>query len=172
MSRLSLSELASIAEIIGAVAVVISLIYVAQSLRDNTAAVQSASVLELANASREGLLAIASDPDLARIRMEGDRDPGSLEEVDALRYFLFYRQLWISFQNAWVQWGLGAVEDEIWAGYNTGMCGIISVPGPSQEWPRHAPVLHPGFVRLVESCQGEADGFAEIVNRAAQNEDQ
>ena len=48
------------------VGVIAGIVFPAVEIRTATTAVQSASILELANASREGLLAIASDPDLAR----------------------------------------------------------------------------------------------------------
>lgn len=44
MKKPTLGDLANLAEIIGAIAIVISLIYVGQELRANTAAVKAASL--------------------------------------------------------------------------------------------------------------------------------
>ena len=151
------------------VGVIAGIVFLVIEIITATTAVQSASILELANASREGLLAIASDPDLARVRLKGDQDPNSLEGEDALRYFVYYRQLWLSFQNAWQQWELGVVSDDIWAGYNSALCGVMAVSGPRKEWPRHAPALTQRFVRVVESCSGTSDGFIEVIDNATQS---
>ena len=148
------------------VGVIAGIVFLAVEIRTATTAGQSASILELSNASREGLLAIASDPDLARVRLKGDQDPSSLEGEDALRYFVYYRQLWLSFQNAWQQWELGVVGDDVWMGYNSALCGIMAASGPRQDWPRHAHALSQSLVRIVESCAGRSND--EPVENAAQ----
>ena len=62
MRRLSLGEFAQIAEIVAAVAVVVSLVYVGIGLRDNTFAVRSASAQAVTNTSLDILFEI--DPKL------------------------------------------------------------------------------------------------------------
>lgn len=151
--RISLSDLAHVAEIIAAVAVIVSLVYVARGLQDNTQAVNAAAVAAITSGSRESLLAAAIDGDLARIRSEGNADPSSLSAVDADRYFLYVRQLWLNFQNVWTQWKLGTVDQGVWLGYEAALCDILSSPGMRSEWGRHAPALDRDFVNLVEGCQ-------------------
>ncbi len=152
MKKLSLADMASVAQIVGALAVVLSLLYVAKGLNDNTAAVKAASVTAITAGSRESLLSAVTDAEFARIRIEGDKDPSKLSELDAYRYFLFTRQLWLNFQNVWTQWKLGVIDDQLWTGYESAMCEIMASPGMRSQWPRHAHAYAQEFVELVESC--------------------
>ena len=73
-----MSDLANLAEIVGAVAIVISLIYVGQELRANTAAVQAASLQSITNSSSASMLAVFESGEFAWIRLQCDQDPSRL----------------------------------------------------------------------------------------------
>ena len=65
MSRFNLAELGQIAEIVAAVAVVISLIYVGKEVQNNTSAVRGAAMQAIATTDADALMTIASDADLS-----------------------------------------------------------------------------------------------------------
>ena len=73
--RRGLDTVAAWAEIVGAVAVVVSLLYVGNEVRRNTTATQAATYQEVVNASNEYLLALASDSALAEIVGRAEADP-------------------------------------------------------------------------------------------------
>jgi len=75
MKKPTLSDLENLAEIVGAIAIVISLIYVGQELRDNTSAVKANSLQSIANSSSASMLAVVENGDFADIRLQGDQDP-------------------------------------------------------------------------------------------------
>ena len=91
MKKPALGDLANLAEIVGAIAIVISLIYVGQELTANTAAVKAASLQSITNSSSASMLAVVENGDFAEIRLQGDRDPTQLSEVEGLRYVLYQR---------------------------------------------------------------------------------
>ena len=153
--KFRLADWANLAEIVGAVAIVVSLIYVGQELRSNTAAVQAASQQSITNASSVSMLSIAENADLAEIRAIGDVDPGQLAPVDRLRYVLYQRQMLLHFQNVWTQWRLGVIEDQVWDGYANVICGDLAGDARSKAWWReqHRYALSEGFAALIESCE-------------------
>ncbi|MDX1577132.1 MAG: hypothetical protein R3266_01555 [Gemmatimonadota bacterium] len=152
MRRPTLTETAQIAEVVAAVAVVISLVYVGRELRSNTAAVRAASVQEVANLSAEILLTTAADSALARLRQIGDRDPSRLGEADRYRYATLIRQAWLTMQNAYFQNELDVIDPRVWEGYGRIVCAMWSNPGIRATWPAHRGVLDSGFVAFVEAC--------------------
>ena len=103
MKKPTLGDLVNLAEIVGAIAIVISLIYVGQELRANTTAVKAASLQSITNSSSASMLSVVENGDFADIRLQGDQDPMRLSEVDRLRYILWQRQMWLHFQNVWAQ---------------------------------------------------------------------
>lgn len=157
MKKFALAEIAQVAEIVASLGVVISLIYVAAELRSNTAAVKAATVQSITNSSRDVLVTVAANEGLARIRQIGEADPSALTDAEAFRFFQFSRQNWLYFQNIWIQWDLGVVDDRAWSSFDRIICGIYSRPGNRKEWPEHAAALDAQFVKVVESCDLEAD---------------
>jgi len=152
MRKLSLTECAQVAEVVAAIAVVISLIYVGIGLRDNTAAVRSASVQAITATSQNGLIAESTNADLSRLRRVGDDDPSSLDVDERYRYYTLYRQIWISFQNVYFQRDLGTVGADLWATYQRIICSQFTRPGVRATWEDHASVLDPAFVSVAEAC--------------------
>ena len=152
MKRPSLSEFAQLAEVIAAVAVVVSLLYVGRELRDNTAAIRAESLQGVADASGQLLANLAADADLARIRLIGDRDPTRLSSVDAYRYGVSVRYSMFVLQNVYFQHELDVLDPRVWAGYRGVLCELWSNPGIRATWDVHRRVLDPGFAELIEQC--------------------
>ena len=154
MKKPSLADLANLAEIVGAIAIIISLVYVGQELRANTAAVKAASLQSITNSSSASMLAVVESRDFADIRLQGDQDPTQLSEADKLRYVLYQRQMWLHFQNVWTQWKLGVIDDGVWAGYQKVICDELVGTDARLTWwtQNHAYSLSDGFTKLVRSC--------------------
>lgn len=152
MKKPELSELAHYAEIIAAIAVIASLIYVGRQVEDNTAAIRSSTMQAVANSSDIALQNQAADEDLTRIRMIGNTDVSTLTEVQAFRYGSFNRGMWIRMQNIYAQQQLGVLDNSFWYTYSKIICEIYSPPGVRATWPAHSAVLDPDFVEFVESC--------------------
>lgn len=154
VKKLTLSDLANLAEIIGAVVIVISLIYVGRELKENTAAIQASSLQSITNASSTSMLAVVENGEFAEIRLQGDRDPSQLSDVERLRYILYQRQMWLHFQNVWTQWQLGVLSDEVWAGYEQVICGDLVETQARKNWwkDNHAYALAADFSRLIHDC--------------------
>lgn len=152
MRKPDLSELAHIAEITAAIAVIISLVYVGQQVRENTAAIRSSTMQAVANSSDMALQSQAANEELIRIRNIGDADVSALTELEASRYFSINRAIWIRMQNIYAQRQLGVLDDSFWYTYSRIICGIYVPPGVRDTWPDHSSVLAPDFVEFVESC--------------------
>ena len=155
MKKPTLGDLANMAEIVGAIAIVISLIYVGQELRANTAAVKANSLQSITNSSSASMLAVVENGDFADIRLRGDQDPAQLSGADKLRYVLYQRQMWLHFQNVWTQWKLGVIDDGVWKGYQTIICDDLVGTDAKLVWwnQAHAYALSDGFSNLIRNCR-------------------
>jgi hypothetical protein len=151
VKKLTLTDWAQLAEIIAAVAVVISLIYVGAGLRANAAAIRSASVQAITNTFVALLTAQTTSADLSRIRRIGDMDQSSLNEDEQYRYRTLYHQLWISFQNVYLQMRLDVVGGDLRETYRRIICAELQKPGVRATWKDHASVLNPDFVEAAEA---------------------
>jgi hypothetical protein len=153
--KIVLSEWAQIAEIVAAVAVVFSLIYVGFELQENTSAVRAASVQSTTTGIRDGLMMVASDADFTRIVRLGSYERSALSEDEAYRFGIFSRQHWLFFQGMWVQHSLDVLDDSAWQSYQQIICSVLRLPGNREDWPSHVNALNHEFVAWFEECSVE-----------------
>jgi hypothetical protein len=96
--KLKLSDAASIAEVIGAVAVVVSLIYVGIQVEDSTRAVRSATANQTAGALSAWYLGIGGDKESSRIYQDGMIYPESLSREELFRYLFLVHAIMLELQ--------------------------------------------------------------------------
>ena len=117
MRKLSLSDWASLAEVAGAIAVVISLVFVVLSLDRNTAAITSQVGDTSYEAIRELNLLLLSNPELFEITTKAAADIDSLDANELEKYKIWvhvYIDLWERFYD----WDVSGVIGEDYGGWH------------------------------------------------------
>jgi hypothetical protein len=147
-------KLRGLLDLAGGGAVLVGLIFVGLELRQNTEAVEAASLQNQTDASTEFLLLIASDVELTRIWHVGSNDPAQLSEIDLVRFFFMGRARWLRMQNAYLQWRRGTLSDEDWSIYDGLICkaGTTGSIRYAANWEEHRIALAESFVEFVENC--------------------
>jgi hypothetical protein len=93
----------AVGETVGALAVLVTLVYLAVQIQQNTKAVQAAAV-DSANSHVSKIReAIIADADVANIFRRGSQDPASLSEDDAIRYRLLIHNIMLALSNSITQ---------------------------------------------------------------------
>jgi hypothetical protein len=114
MTRLRLSDWASIAEVVGALAVVISLLYVGIQINANTIEVRAANRQELVNRSFTATSNAASSPELAgALAKAAEGAPLSPQELSQYRYFV--RSMLYDVQEAYLLFNEGRLDETYWS---------------------------------------------------------
>lgn len=151
-------KLRGLLDLAGGGAVLIGLVFVGLELRQNTEAVEAASLQSQTDASTEFLLLIASDDELARIWLGASNDPDQLSEIDSLRFFFISRARWLRMQNAYLQWRRGTLIDEDWLIYDGLICkaGTGGAIRFQATWDEHQIALTPSFVDFVDNCWSDS----------------
>lgn len=134
------------------IGVLLGLLLLVVEIRQNTAASRAQTAQAIIDSSRNFLVGIAMDEDFAHIREVGESNLADLSELDASRFSANSRGNWAYFQNVWIQWTLGVVDDRIWWTISQIICEIQSRPGNLEEWEKHRGVMDPEFARIVDSC--------------------
>lgn len=147
-------SLKGILELVGSGAVLVGLIFVGLELRQNTQALEAASLQNQTDASTNFLTLVASDGELARIWLEATADSSQLNEVDSFRYFMLARARWLRMQNAFLQWKRGMLTDDDWGFYEGLVCNLETNGAIQFEttWSAHRSALVGGFVEFVDDC--------------------
>ena len=155
MSRRTLQDWASIAEIIGAVAIVISLVYVAFEIRENTKALQATSRQALSDNDLT-YFATAIDSRIvaqARDKLFNGEELSSLELSQLKeRQHLNFR----IFENGYSQFLLGAIETKEWERYSRVIRINICEYLPAQVmWEDVRNGFDPSFRKVVDEIRND-----------------
>jgi hypothetical protein len=113
---MTLNDLANLGQIIGALAVVISLFYVAHQIRQNTNAVQSATAQAVHEHFSNWYNLVAADAELSRIAANGLRDYASLSGQERVRFVETFMSFLSYSQNAFLKWREGLLKPALWLG--------------------------------------------------------
>ena len=111
---MSLGDLANLGQIIGAIAVVVSLVYVALQIRQNTNAVRAATSQSVHEHFANWYNSLACDASLSKIVIDGLRNYGSLSENDKVRFVATFMAFLSYSQNAFIKWKQGLLAPALW----------------------------------------------------------
>ena len=130
---MELSEWASIAEIVGAIAVVGTLIYVGLEVRGNSVSLRASASQAVSQSMTDITAMLASDPAMAQLWRKGVADFDSLTEKEEPQFsalmMCFARRL----ENAYFQNKLGILPAEQWDAY-AAVCDRILQSGGGHAW--------------------------------------
>lgn len=161
--RSKLSEMASIAEIIGAFAVVISLVYVGMQVNDSNRAVRSASVNDANVAVQNWYLTIGSDEQTSRIFYKALMSDEALPREEEFQFIMYFHGAFLGFQNSYLMAEEGTVDPELVDGLTGAILAVKDTPGTRRYWRQRRTTLHPKFVAYVDELMSrEGDTPMEV----------
>ena len=147
---MNLNDLANIGQVIGAIAVVISLIYVALQIRQNTNAVRSATAQTVHEHFAKWYHLMAADAELSRIAANGLRDYSSLSEQERVRFVAAFMSFLSYSQNAFLKWREGLLASPLWLGWELVIMNLVCAPGGKAFWKDRAYMFGDEFRRYIE----------------------
>jgi hypothetical protein len=146
----SLRDGALIAEIVGAVAVVISLIYVGVSVNQNTRAlmVSNHQALVAMDQDKNGWL---RDAQFAEIYEIAEADVDRLSPAQLLQYRTFEADTFNAWEFAFITHNDGMMDENIWAGWDGYYRSRMQAKGPQWFWRTSKDTFSPAFRIYVDS---------------------
>lgn len=141
MSMMELSQiLGNVGDFVGAIAVVVSLIYLALQVRDNsrlirenTKAQQMAAEISSNDGNRDLYLAMIKDPELLGLLVKGMRGD-RLTEVDGQRFAVWVRMIFESHMTYFAQTERGLSGRLVWEYWSRYFDRFCSLPGVVPIW--------------------------------------
>lgn len=123
MNQSRLAYWTSFAEIVSAVAIVISLLYVAYEFRRSETLSSKEVNTMLFERVREQNSMIIESPDLARIVIQATTNPTSLSAEDRLRYLAYQHVFFDSWEVAWLYHEDGILDEPTWREWDAWFTG-------------------------------------------------
>ncbi len=134
--ELSIGDLASIAEIVGGAAVIVSLVYLARQVRENSLQVKLGSAISLNHLINEAFDPIYNSDRTIHIWTTGITDPGGLSEEDQAIFSLFMARLVHVLLTAVLHNDHNILESDVARRYVGSLNSILKSPG-GQFWLNH-----------------------------------
>jgi hypothetical protein len=170
---MTLEDLGNIGEFVAAVGVVVSLIYLAIQIRQNTTQMRQ-NTIAVGNASyhqalEQGWLVnvkIAEDPEIARIMREGFRDLGELNDDERMRCLALMQNAMFAFENLMRLREQGLIDVDVWENLLDTNRRYFHHPGVQHYLRNRQGVLSTRFRELLRrrygifADEGNAEGHA------------
>jgi hypothetical protein len=161
----TLQDLANLGEFIGSVAVVLSLVYLAIQVRQNTASIRTenfARALERVSAMQSLLF---ENRDLAQLQAQGVLDPSTLTRVERLQLTWWLTEAFGAFEFMFHQAQSGALPDEVWGRWSASIAWWLSFPGVQAWWRAIPTPFSESFTSFVDAQIRDARFDPEAVDR-------
>ena len=157
---MDITTLAAWGEFLGGLAVVVSLIYLATQIRQNSRLLRVSTAAVVSDASTSVTSLVAQDPEMARIFVEGQVDRGALSEADRRSFDPIVSMVFSARCLEYHLWQEGAVIPILWETRRRQMAWFLSNPGIQQWWSTWRGTFDDDFGDFVDGLirEGEAVG--------------
>jgi len=137
--------LGAIAELLGAIGVIATLVYLSAQIRHNNEQLRGAATTAVYEYQRTLTGMLSADPELYKIALRGNEDLASLDAWEQQRFTIWAIHetgMWEMCHRLLKQ---GALDRELYRGKETYWLQLHSSPGRRQWWETHSVMLNEGF---------------------------
>jgi hypothetical protein len=124
----------AVAELLGALGVITSLIYLAFQIRRNTRTQKRANVGDIATELATMARCTATNPELASLLLQGHSDIGSLNSVERYRFDSFFYAFIANFERALIDAQSGDYPEEQLVPLRAAIAGFLGTDGGRAWW--------------------------------------
>ena len=142
----------AIGEIIGAAAVVVSLIYLASQIRTQNRESRAASVHQVLHEYSTAISKL-HEPGMADVWVAAVEDFDSLSASELLRFVIYLMVTVRSFEDAYFQWREGRLEDDVWHPLLTSLIDVKSTEAFARFWELRRHQFRPDFTDYIDSLE-------------------
>jgi len=148
--ELKLSEWANVAEIVGAAAVIISLIYVGYQVNDNTSAIRSAAANDASVAMQSWYLEVGSNREASELWFNAMTSTEPLQIHDEFQFMMLMHAVLLGMQNSYLLSQEGTIDAEFRDGITTAIVAVKDLPGMGRYWRQRRGFFHSGFAEYID----------------------
>ncbi len=146
----------AISGILAAIAVALTVVYLALQIRKNTLATYSQTHYHTTIALAETASAIASSGELSRVYRVGLSTPDQLDEDSLFRFALIATSQFRTFENLFFQYRSGLVTEDFWIAHRENILWFFHRPGMQVWWKEKRLAYSKAFREFLESSNAAA----------------
>jgi hypothetical protein len=142
----------AIGEIIGAAAVVVSLVYLATQIRTQNREARAASVHQVLHEYSTAISKL-HEPEMADVWVAAIEDFDGLSPAQRLRFVIYLMVAVRSFEDAYFQWREGRLEDDVWHPLLSSLIDVKSTEAFACFWELRRHQFRPDFADYIDSLE-------------------
>jgi hypothetical protein len=154
MRKLDLSKLAAISEIVAAVAVVFSLLFVGYSIKRNTDEMHSSNTNFLYELDAQITADLSREPGLPSILVKVAQDE-ALSEIEKIQYVNLQHRFLTVWEIAWTQYNSGLLDFDEWIDWDRYLSGSVTRDFPQDRWTDIRSDYKPEFAHHVDAAYAD-----------------
>jgi hypothetical protein len=151
---MSIQDLGSLGELVGAVAVVLSLIYLATQIRQNTQATRAASYEDVAQGVRAFMALIANDEGVADIYLRGAATSDQLAPLEQVRFEMLLGHFFANFDMAVDLYRRRMIDDKMMIPYSRFAESLLAQAGVAEYWESSRHFFSDDLRTHIETLEG------------------
>ena len=140
----------ALSEMIGAIAVVITLVYLAIQIRQNTRAIRLDTGHDVAEEYRDIFALMAQKEGLAELVHRAAIDHESIVGADKVRYYALNSNFIRALENAYFQFNEQALDQKHWSGMKRMLTDYAQLPAFREYWPNRKHWFSKEFQAFME----------------------
>ena len=152
---MSLEQAAFVAQIISALAIIASLIFVGFQLKKATSAIRATSSQAHSALYTDLVRSIIDNTEFARAWSIGMSDPKALKEEEWVQFVAYASALFRLYESSRVQWLNGRLDDEHWNTVERQATDFGHLPGLRLAWKLRGHWFSPEFRAWFDGLAGE-----------------
>ncbi len=142
----------AVGEIIGALAVVISLLYLAAQIRTQVAQAKLAAFHEMSRQFRETTV-LFSSPDISDIFIRANKDFDSISDAETVRLIVITTNLFRAWEEAFLETRNGHLEVNVWEALSRDYTQAMGAPSFGRIWQLRKQNYDPDFQEYVNKFE-------------------
>lgn len=141
----------AIGEIVGAVAVIATLIYLTIQIREGTRATRAAAVTDATGAVQAWYMELGRNKEAADLMFDGMANPDAFSKAKQFQFIMLVHSVFLGFQRTYFLSHAGTLDAGLRDSIGTAIQVVNRQPGIRFYWRQRKAFFQPEFVEWVES---------------------
>ena len=147
-----------IAEVVAASGVIITLIYLAFQVRQNTSALKVSTHQDLVSNQIAAMDLVGGNPQVAELLVRADEAYDEMTAAERKQYSFYCLSMFNVFQSARFNYEAGLLNEEIWKAWVRGYASVlVTSPGVRKEWAGLRELYTPNIRAVVDDIIAQAE---------------
>lgn len=142
----------AIGEIVGALAVVVSLVYLAIQIRTQNSQAKLSALHEMSRELR-GTTAMFATENISAIFVRANKDFDSLEEAESVQLIVLVTNLFRAWENTFLEHRDGNLDQNVWSALSREYTQVMGIPSFQHIWAIRKQNYDPAFQEYVDSIK-------------------